>query len=326
MFDRHLRHCLVGTFALALLVAFGFAGAASAAGTSDLRLPEAARNQDAKAVRSLLSQKADVNARSSDGSTALLWLAHWNDVDTADLLLKAGADANAANDFGMTPLSQACINASAPFVRLLLKSGANPNTAIATGETPLMTCAKAGSVDAVNLLIEYGAAVNATEPSQKQTALMWAAAERHPNVVSALIAAHADLKAHSKDGFTAIHFAARVGDLESIKLLLAAGVDVNLPTQTGDPGVAAAGGGRGGRGGGGAATGYTPLLIATLRAQVDVALYLLDHGADPNILAPRALRPCIGHPPLGKATLRIRCTVLKTRCPEFRIVRPSCGW
>src|SRR5579872_2704099 len=197
MLDRHLRHCL--------LAITGLAGVATAAGTVDLRLPEAARNQDAKAVRTLLAQKADVNARSSDGSTALLWLAHWNDTETADLVLKAGADANVANDFGMIPLSQACTNASFEFVRLLLKSGANPNAAIATGETPLMTCAKTGNVDAVRLLVEYGAAVNATEPAEKQTALMWAAAERHPNVVSALIALHADLKAHSKDGFTPIH-------------------------------------------------------------------------------------------------------------------------
>ena len=100
----------------------------------------------------------------------------------------------------MTPLSQACTNGSVEFVRLLLKSGANPNTAIATGETPLMTCAKTGNADAVRLLVEYGAAVNAKEPAQNQTALMWAAAERHPNVVSALIAAHADLKAHTKEG------------------------------------------------------------------------------------------------------------------------------
>jgi ankyrin repeat protein len=110
--------------------------------------------------------------------------------------------------------------------------------------------------------------------------------------VSALIAAHADLKAHTKDGFTAIHFAARVGDLESIKLLLAAGVDVNLQTQSGEqpqaveaPAAGASGGrGGGGRGGGGGgASGYTPLLVATTRAQMEVALYLLDHGADPNI-------------------------------------------
>jgi ankyrin repeat protein len=261
MFDRQL--------ALTLLMASGFAGAASVADTVDSRLIEAARRQDAKTVRTLLSQKPNVNARSSDGSTALLWLAHWNDLETAALLLSAGADANAANDFHMTPLSQACTNGSAEFVRLLLKSGANPNTPIATGETPLMTCAKTGTVDAVRRLIEFGAMVNATEPAQNQTALMWAAAERHPDVVSALISgngAHADLKAHSKQGFTAMHFAARVGDLDSVKLFLAAGVDVNIETTAGT-------------------AGYTPLLVATLRAQVDVALYLLDHGADPNLAA-----------------------------------------
>ncbi len=253
-----------------------------AAGTIEPPLVEAARQQDVKAVRALLDQKTDVNARSSDGSTALLWLAHWNEAATAELLLKAGADANLANDFRMTPLVQACTNGSTEFVRLLLKSGASPNTAIATGETPLMTCARTGNADAIRLLVEYGAAVNGKEPSQNQTAIMWAAAERHPEAVKALIDAHADLKARTKQGFAPIHFAARVGDLDSIKLLLAAGVDVNFLTQSG-PGEAPAANGAG-RGGGAAGTsGYTPLLIATLRAQVDLALYLLEHGADPNI-------------------------------------------
>ena len=106
----------------------------------------------------------------------------------------------------MTPLSQACTNGNSAFVRLLLKSGANPNLAVATGETPLMTCAKSGSVDAVRMLIEFGAAINAKEPTQNQTALMWAAAEHHPDVVQALIEAHADLKANTKQGFTAHSF------------------------------------------------------------------------------------------------------------------------
>jgi ankyrin repeat protein len=251
----------------------GFAGATSAADASGSGIVEAARNHDTPAVRALLNQKVEVNERSPDGSTALLWLAHWNEVETADLLLGAGADANAANDFRMTPLSQACTNGSAEFVRLLLKSGANPNTAIATGETPLMTCARSGNADAVRLLIVFGAAVDAKEPAQNQTALMWAAAERHANVVKALIEARADLKAATKQGFTAIHFAARVGDLESVKPLLAAGVDVNLRTQAGEGEASARNAG----------SGYTPLLVATLRAQVDLALYLLDHGADPNI-------------------------------------------
>ena len=80
-------------------------------------------------------------------------------------------------------------------------------------------------------MIAHDAAINAKEPEQNQTALMWAAAERHPAVVKALIDANADLQAHSKKGYTALHFAAREGDQESVRLLLAAGVNVNLRTQ-----------------------------------------------------------------------------------------------
>ena len=290
MFHRGKVNRLARALASTLLIV---SGAAAATGdsrlTADSRLVDAARNHDLKMVRSLLGQHVDVNTRSGDGSTALLWAAHQNDLDTADLLLGAGADANAANDFRMTPLSQACTNGSDAFVRLLLKSGANPNTAIATGVTPLMTCAKSGSADAVKRLVEYGAAVEAKEPDQHQTALMWAAAEHQLTVAQALIEAHADLKARSKAGFTAIHFAARQGDQEMVKLLLAAGVNVNILSQAEqtDAKNAVAAGRAGGVQIGGPKTagvnGYTPLLVATVRGHVPLALYLLDHGADPNI-------------------------------------------
>src|SRR5271168_1450866 len=203
----HPGRTVLGFLCLWLMVS-GFSRASE---PPDSRLVEAAKNQDQKAVRAILSEKADIDARSSDGSTALLWLAHWNDLETANLLLAAGADPNAANEFRMTPLTEACTNGNAVLVRALLKSGANPNTAVATGEPPLMTCAKTGSADAVRMLVEYGAAVNAKEPTQNQTALMWAAAQRHADVVKAFIDAHADLTANTKQGFTPIHFAARVG-------------------------------------------------------------------------------------------------------------------
>ncbi len=278
MSDQASRRWVIGVALALLLSSLSYGGE-----TTDSRLAEAARKQDQKAIRTLLNQKVDVNAPSSDGSTALLWLAHWNDLDTANLLLGAGADANIANEFRMTPLSEACTNGNAALVRLLLKSGANPNTPIATGVPPLMTCAKSGSADAVRMLIEYGAAVNAKEPEENQTALMWAAAEHHPDVVKALIDAHADLKANTKQGFTAIHFAAREGDVQSIQMLLAAGVDVNFLTQaegktnrvTNFLGISKTTG----------AFGYTPLLVAVVRGQVPTALWLLDHGADPNNLA-----------------------------------------
>jgi ankyrin repeat protein len=246
----------------------------------DLRLVEAARNQDQQQIRTLLNQRIDVNLRSEDGSTALLWAAHWNDLQTANLLVGTGADANTANDFKMTPLSQACTNASSAMVDLLLQAGANPNTPIGTGETPLMTCARTGNQDTVAMLLRQGADVNGKEPSQNQTALMWAAAEGHQKVLQTLIKANADLGAHTKQGFTALHFAARVGDLESTRILLDAGVDVNVRAQPD------AGSRQESRGVRADLTfpGSTPLFVATVRGHVPLALFLLDHGADPNVM------------------------------------------
>ena len=272
--------------------------AAATAYTADLRLVEAVRNQDQQQIRALLNQRPDVNARSGDGSTALLWAAHWNDLETANLLIRAGADANAGNDFRMTPLSQACTNGNAPLVDLLLKAGANPNAPIATGVPPIMTCARSGNADAVKRLLAGDADVNAKEPAQNQTALMWAAAEHHPDVVRTLIEAKANLQAHTKNGFTALHFAAREGDIESARLLLAAGVNIDIRSQPDVTQTAAdveqvaaataAGGNAQPLAGRRAASatnseGATPLLVATMRGQVSAALFLLEQGADPNI-------------------------------------------
>jgi ankyrin repeat protein len=286
MRDKGKHLALAGAFSMSLLLAAG----AVAAGV-DLRLVEAVRSQDQQQVRTLLNQHADVNARSGDGSTALLWAAHWNALETAGLLIRAGADANAANDFRMTALSQACTNGSAAFVNLLLKAGANPNTPVATGVPPIMTCARSGSADAVRMLLAGDADVNAKEPAQNQTALMWAAAEHHPDVVRTLIEAKADLHARTKSGFTALHFAAREGDIESARLLLVAGVNINIRSQP-DLSASAAEPEQGGTvqplAGRRAASatssdGATPLLVAAMRGQVPVALFLLEQGADPNV-------------------------------------------
>ncbi len=293
MFDEHKP----GAPAAALLIALLTAAVTPAAG-GDPELVAAARSQDAPQVRALLKQRVSVNARADDGSTALLWAAHWNDRAVAESLVRAGADANIANDFRATPLSEACTNGSADLVKLLLEAGANPNTPIATGETPIMTCAASGSASAVRMLVARGADVNAKEPSQNQTALMWAAGERHPDVVQVLVEHGADLQAHTRKGFTALHFAAREGDLESTRVLLAAGANINVRSQPEPAEPASAEGRRTGRTASGAAAagggprgpayqatvsaGSTPLLVATVRGHVPLALFMLDHGADPS--------------------------------------------
>ena len=102
-------------------MAIGAAGVVWAA--ADSRLIQAVRNRDVQSVRALLNQRVDANAPQGDGSTALHWAAHVDDVAIADLLLRAGARANVANDEGATPLHLACTNRSAPNVPMIDDEG-----------------------------------------------------------------------------------------------------------------------------------------------------------------------------------------------------------
>jgi ankyrin repeat protein len=260
------------------------------AASSDLRLVDAVQMGDKDAVRSLLEQHADVNLPQADGATALAWAVHRDDMETAELLIRAGSDVNAANDYGVTPLALACMNRNGAMVERLLQAGAKANAAQWTGETVLMTCASTGSVEGVKLLLARGADANAAENRKGQTALMWAAAERHPEVVRALVEKGADVHARSKviptpepfskestnifgssyartvhfpkmtGGFTALLFAAQQGDVESARILLAAGANVNDSTP--EDGSA--------------------LVVATASGHEKLALFLLEKGADPN--------------------------------------------
>jgi len=251
-----IRMKVLGGWLVASLLSAGVLGAAAA----DLRLVEAARNQDQAAVRSLLREGVDVNAAQADGATALAWAAHRDDLETADLLLGAKADVNAANEYGATPLSLACANGNAAMVEKLLNAGANPNVSLLSGETALMTAVHTGSLAVVDLLLAHNADVNRKEPQRGQTALMWAVAEKHPDITRALVEHGADLHARSKSGFTPLLYAADRNSLDSARILVAAGADVNEAT----------------------ADRVTPLLLASTRGGEDLALFLLEKGADPN--------------------------------------------
>jgi ankyrin repeat protein len=248
-----------------------------------LSTADVAANRDMEALRTLVKQHADVNAAQPDGTTALHWAAHWNDAEAVSMLLQAGANAKAVNRYGATPLSEAVVSGSAKTIEALLKAGAGADTPTsAGGETVLMTASRAGNVDAVKILLEHGANVNAKESYKGQTALMWAAAERHPEVVKLLMAHRADWKVRSVDretkvpklsaassispiargGFTALLFSAREGDVESAKAMLDAGVDINY----------------------GDVDDTSAMTVAIMNKQYTFAKYLLDRGADPNIV------------------------------------------
>jgi uncharacterized protein len=246
--------------------------------SADSRVADAAMAPDKEAVRSLLRQKADVNAAQPDGTTALHWAARNDDVETADLLIRAGANVKAANRFGVTPLALAATNGSAAMIETLLKAGDDPNAVVSVaGDTVLMLAARTGKPDAILVLLNHGADVNKTN-TDGQTPLMWAAAAKNAAAVQMLIDHKADLNAKTHTappakpldtifsapypvgGMTALLFAARQNDLESAKILLAAGASVKQA----------------------AADGTSPLLVAILNGHYALASFLLDKGADPN--------------------------------------------
>ena len=267
-----------------------------AAGERDAALIQAARTQDHQMVAALVEGGADVDVHQGDGATALHWAAYWDDQVMADLLITAKADVNASNALGATALWLASRNRNPAMIATLLDAGANPNATLSTGETPLMQASLVGDVASVRALLAHSADVNAHETSRDQTALMWAVSNGHTEVVRALLEAGADVHARSHasqrmvstaarvgvvggtvydrdgvfevgaGGYTALLLAARQGQLESARLLVAAGANVNDASTYGTSALVVA-----------AHSGHTGL-----GAHAAVGTLLLEHGADPD--------------------------------------------
>jgi len=265
---RRFAAALAFVVALPCVSATGVASAAAA----DTRLLDAVARQDRAAARALLKQggpgKVDVNAKAADGVTPLHWAAHWDDVELASLLIKAGARVDAADDHGTTALALACENVSERMVDQLLSGGANPNLARTSGMTPLFDAIDVASPRLVTTLIAHGANVNARTTKTRITPLMWAIGEGQPDLAKLLLDAKADVQAVTTDGFSALTFAARVGDVNTAKLLVAAGLPVN---ETGASTSLGASPGR-----------VHALPYAALAGQDAFAMFLLDQGADAN--------------------------------------------
>ena len=260
------------------LLLLGLGLAASAFGAARATLADAAEQRDKTSVSALLKTGADVNAAQVDGTTALHWAAYNDDAETVALLLKAGANVNAVNRYGAPPLAQACINGNAAIVKLLLGAGADPNTTMKGGETVLMLAARSGNAEAVKALLARDASTKSRE-RLGQTALMWAAAEGHTDVVRALLEAGADMNAKVDSGFTPFFFAVREGHLDTVRAFLAAGADAKammLPAEKAPGTPLAVGAAARPR------NTSTPLLLAVQNAHFELAIALVDAGADPN--------------------------------------------
>uniref|UniRef100_A0A3Q2PCW0 Poly [ADP-ribose] polymerase n=1 Tax=Fundulus heteroclitus TaxID=8078 RepID=A0A3Q2PCW0_FUNHE len=214
----------------------------------DYRLLEAAKAGDLDTVKSLCTAQ-NVNCRDLEGrhSTPLHFAAGYNRVSVVEYLLHHGADVHAKDKGGLVPLHNACSYGHYEVAELLVRHGASVNVADLWKFTPLHEAAAKGKYEICKLLLKHGA-----DPTKKN---------RDGNTPLDLV----------KDGDTdiqdllrgdaALLDAAKKGCLARVQKLCSPD-NINCRDTQG--------------------RNSTPLHLAAGYNNLEVAEYLLEHGADVN--------------------------------------------
>ncbi len=248
----------------------------------------ACQNGDPALIRLLLDAGADPNERLPNGESALMMAARTGRADAISLLIERGAEVNAVENLrGTTPLMWAVAYEHPEAARVLIEHGADVaarSKAVPRGRRPYLAPTVQSRLS--EFIHEIGQAGRRAEgdsalgqrPPDDPKEAAQLAAERE-RAVEALANApvppdsadgsdDADAPPPSRNGkpelwggLTPLIFAARQNSMESAKVLLEHGADVNEQSEY----------------------GWTPLLTAVQNRYYKFASYLLEHGADPKI-------------------------------------------
>jgi len=249
------------------------------------RYYQAIRNNDLTSLRGLL-KTADVNTKDQRGTTPLMYAAAYGSLDAMKLLLSNGADVNAKNAFDASALLWSANDLAK--VRLLVAKGANVNARSKQGRTPLIVAASSdGGSEIVKLLLEKGADITARDGAGS-TALVAATEANDTATVRLLLQKGADVNARgflytlAIPGQTPLMNATANGNVDVIRILLAKGADVNATSAAEGLRV---------KNGPIALGNFTPLLLAATYASPEAVNLLLDAGAKVNVQDVRGMTP-----------------------------------
>jgi uncharacterized protein len=237
-------------------------------------------NGDAPMIGALLKAGADANEQLPLGRTPLMIAARTGNVDAIKALLDHGADVNAKETLrGTTPLMWAADEGHAAAIQLLIQHGADIKArsdpaergrgpALGKSNDPRKQVEALGKALAAGIPTPQLGALGTTSlvpkiPGKRAKAAGGDAAlgTDDGDDAAALFASFRRPLPKDGGGLTPLIYAARSDDLESVKVLLAAGADVNQVTDY----------------------GWSALLVATQNRYYKLGAYLLDHGADVNL-------------------------------------------
>ena len=219
-------------------------------------------------------RKTALETKTKDGddiTTPLIIAAHNGNMDSVKILLRYKADIETRGTLkvdtgevveGYTPLWAAASSGHLDVVKLLLERNADVESKTSRGSTPLTVAAYDGRLDIVSCLVEHGADVNARD-DDGSTPLMATCYNGHMNVVIYLVEHGAHIHLQDKNGDTCLHYAAEEGQVEVVSKLLGLGAKENQDY------VNACNN-----------SGTTPLMVTCYNGHMNVATYLVEHGAN----------------------------------------------
>jgi ankyrin repeat protein len=206
----------------------------------------AAARGHARVVRELLKMHAtddvlkldigtpDLSVDAKQQRTPLMHAAHARCADAVAALLHAKAHANTSNDAGRTALSVACERGAPQCVKLLIRARAHVDGRASSVDVaarddtvlrPLMYACAAGNATSVKYLLKSKALVNSREPGLGKTALIFAVARGHRDIIKLLVQFKGNVALQDYNHWTPLMHASVYDRKDVVLDLLEAGAD-----------------------------------------------------------------------------------------------------